>query len=98
MDDEFHSLERRIKHMICKLESIHLFPFHVNYLIHLSLFVIVFSAMHLTILENTLKCYKWHNHTSFCDDMSLDVFEEVLKTKHCITNYHIIFIDVSSYK
>ena len=30
-------------------------------------FLIVSAAMHLNILAYTWKCYKWHNHTSFCD-------------------------------
>ena len=78
MDDEFYYLERLSQHMICKLELIHLYSLHVNYLLYLSLFLIISAAMHLTIPENTLKCYKWHNHTSFCGDLSLDVVEEVL--------------------
>ena len=37
--------------------------------------------MHLKILAYTWKCYKWHNHTSFCDYLSLDVIEEALKNE-----------------
>ena len=79
VDDKFHCLERRSQHMIFKIKLSHLFPFHVNYLLYLLWFLIVSAAMHLTILENTLKCYKWHNHTSFFDDLSLNVLEDVLK-------------------
>ena len=63
LDDDFHPLERRGQHIICKLELIHIFSFHVNYLIYLSRFLVVFVAIHLTIIDNILKCYKWHNHT-----------------------------------
>ena len=65
VDDKFRRLERRSQYMISKLESIYIFPFHVNYLLYLSLFLIISAAMHLTILENNLKCYKWNNHASF---------------------------------
>ena len=71
VDDEFISFEMHGQHIICKLELIHLFSFHLNYLIYLSLFVIVSAAIHLNILAYTWKCYKWHNHTSFCDYLSL---------------------------
>ena len=81
MDDKFHSLERRSQNMIFKLELIHLFPFHVHYLLYLSLFLIVSATMNLTIIENTLECYKWYNHTSFWDDLSLGAVEEVLKNE-----------------
>ena len=60
---------KRSQHMIFKLEFIHLSPFHVNYMLYLSWFLIVSVAIHLTIPENDLKCYKWGNHTSFCDDL-----------------------------
>ena len=44
--------------------------------------ILIFSAaMHVMNNENTLKCYKWKNHVSFCDDLSLDVVEEVLKNE-----------------
>ena len=81
LDDDFHPLERRGQHIICKLELIHIFSFHVNYLVYLSWFLIVSAVMHLTIVENNLKCYKRHNHTSFFDELLLDVVEEVLKNK-----------------
>ena len=81
VDDEFHFLERRSQHIICKLELIHILSFHVNYLLYLSLFLIVSAAMHLTIIENNLMCYNWHNHTSFLINMSLDVVDNVIKKK-----------------
>ena len=81
VDDEFVSLEMHSQHMICKLELIHPFTFHVNSLLYISWFLIVSAAMHLKILAYTWKCYKWHNHTSFCDYLSLDVVEEALKNK-----------------
>ena len=68
-DDRFHCLERRIQHMICNLELIHISPFHVNYLLYLLLFLFVSVAIHITIFEDTLKCYKWNNHTSFFYDL-----------------------------
>ena len=64
-----------------KLELIQLFYFRVNYLLYLSWFLIVSVATHLTIPGNTLKCYKWNNHTSLCGDLSLGVVEEVLNNK-----------------
>ena len=81
MDDKFHTLERRIQHMICKIKLVHLFPLQVNYLLNLSCFLIFSAAMYLLINENTLKCYKWHNHISFFDNLSLDVVEEFPKKK-----------------
>ena len=79
VNDEFHRLERCSQHMIFWIDLIHLFPSHVNYLLYLSYFLIVSIAVHLMILGDTLKFYNWHNHTSFCDDLPLDVVEEVLK-------------------
>ena len=81
VDDKFHRLEWLSQHMICKLELIHIFSFHVNDLIYLLLFLTVSVAIYFTVLENNLKCYKWHNHTSFCDYLSLDVVGEVLKNE-----------------
>ena len=66
---------------LVSLSKLIFFSFHVNYLLSLSIFLIVSASIHLTIPENILKCYKWQNHTSFCYDILLDVVEEVLKNK-----------------
>ena len=71
------------------------FPFHVISMIYLSWFLIVSASMHLKILAYTWKCYKWHNHTSFWDHLSLDIVEEVLKNKALCHYYHIICYGLS---
>ena len=54
--------------------------------------------MHIIMIENTLKCYKWHKHISFDEDILLDIDEEVINKKHYVNNYHVICIGVSGSK
>ena len=44
--------------------------------------LIVSAAMHSKILAYTWKCYKWHNHTSFCDYLSLEIVDWIMKNSN----------------